>query len=121
MNFLTRENSDNYYLGSGSSAKAHRSSGGSYSSGYGSSCCPLVIDPMTLLALLGFLAAAVYLLNELIAMSMLMMARRRKRQEPHLELFMEGKEQVKVDYSQQVTHTQSLECSFATISLKLLC
>ena len=38
-----------------------------------------MVDPLTLLALGAFLAAAVYLLNELIAMSMLMMARKRKR------------------------------------------
>lgn len=62
-------------------SKSGSSSHGSYS-GYGSSshdCCPLVVDPLTLLALGAFLAAAVYLLNELIAMSMLMMARKRKR------------------------------------------
>lgn len=41
-------------------------------------CCPLVVDPLTLLALLSFIGAAVYLLNEQIAMSMLMMVRRKR-------------------------------------------
>ena len=62
----------------GNSGKSGYGSHGSYSSGHGSDCCPLVVDPLTLLSLGAFLAAAVYLLNELIAMSMLM-ARRRKR------------------------------------------
>ena len=61
-----------------SGSKSGYGSHGSYSSGHGSDCCPLVVDPLTLLSLGAFLAAAVYLLNELIAMSMLMM-RRRKR------------------------------------------
>ena len=51
---------------------------GSYSSGHGD-CCPLVIDPLTYAALLGFLAAAVYFFNVLIEMSMLMMRRRRRK------------------------------------------
>ena len=66
-----------------SSGYGHSSSGhggyGSHSSGYGSDCCPLVVDPLTWLALLSFIGAATYLLNEVIAMSMLMMMRRRKR------------------------------------------
>ena len=69
------------FTGMAARSKSGSSSHGSYS-GYGSSshdCCPLVVDPLTLLALGAFLAAAVYLLNELIAMSMLMMARKRKR------------------------------------------
>ena len=61
----------------GMAARSKSSSHGSYSSGSGHDCCPLVVDPLTLLSLGAFLAAAVYLLNELIAMSMLM--RRRKR------------------------------------------
>ena len=40
-----------------------------------------MVDPLTLLSLAAFLAAAVYLLNELIAMSMLMMAKRKRRSE----------------------------------------
>ena len=62
---------------SGTAARSKSGSHGSYSSGSGHDCCPLVVDPLTLLSLGAFLAAAVYLLNELIAMSMLM--RRRKR------------------------------------------
>ena len=50
---------------------------GSFSGG--GDCCPLVVDPYTLLALKLFLAAAVYLLNTVITMSTLMMARRRRR------------------------------------------
>ena len=32
-------------------------------SGHGGDCCPPVVDPKTLLTLLGFLAAATYFLN----------------------------------------------------------
>ena len=52
-------------------------------------CCPDVIDPMTLIALLGFLAAATFLLNELITMSMLMAPDRRKRSS-FSEIYSEG-------------------------------
>ena len=51
---------------------------GSYSSGYGDDCCPLVVDPLTYSALLGFLALATYFFERLIAMSMLMKKRRRR-------------------------------------------
>ena len=61
-----------------SNAEDHSSYGAYSSSGSGSECCPLVVDPLTYLALLAFLAAAVYLLNELIAMSMLMMVRKKR-------------------------------------------
>ena len=54
---------------------------GSHSSGYGDDhygsfssggdCCPLVVDPLTFAALLGFIALATYFFNEQIAMSML--------------------------------------------------
>ena len=44
-------------------------------------CCPLVVNPLTYIALLSFLAAAVYLLREQIFMSNLMMAKRRKRRD----------------------------------------
>ena len=65
------------FTGMAARSKSGSNSHGSYSSGSGHDCCPLVVDPLTLLSLGAFLAAAVYLLNELIAMSMLM--RRRKR------------------------------------------
>ena len=71
-------NSDTYGHSSG---YGHSSSGyghsGSYSSGY-DDCCPPVVDPLTYIALLSFLAAAVYLLNEQIAMSNLMVRRKRE-------------------------------------------
>ena len=51
--------------------------GGSYSSGYGD-CCPPVIDPLTYAALLGFIALATYFFERLIAMSMLMKKRKRR-------------------------------------------
>ena len=52
----------------------------SYGSYSGGDCCPLVVDPKALLALKLFIAAAVYLLNTVITMSMLMAGgKRRKR------------------------------------------
>ena len=51
---------------------------GSYSSG-GGDCCPLVVDPLTYAALIGFIGLATYFFREFIAMSMLMMARKRRR------------------------------------------
>lgn len=59
-----------------------RSSGyGSHSSGYESDCCPPVIDPLTYIAFLGFIALATYFLNQFIAMSMIEMASGRKKRE----------------------------------------
>ena len=43
---------------------------GSFSSG-GGDCCPLVVDPLTYAALLGFIALATYFFNVQIAASML--------------------------------------------------
>ena len=44
--------------------------GGSYSHGYGhDDCCPLVVDPLTLVALLGAVAAATAFFNVLITMN----------------------------------------------------
>ena len=61
---------------------------GSYSgSGY-SSCCPQVVDPKTFLALISFMAAAVYLLQTVIDMSALG-GRRKKRSV--LNVFLQGK------------------------------
>ena len=42
---------------------------GSFSSAGG--CCPLVVDPLTYAALIGFIALATYFFNEQIAMPML--------------------------------------------------
>ncbi len=55
---------------------------GGYSSGYGKKkieCCPLVVDPLTLLALLGSIAAATAFFNVLITMNIVGKKRRRKR------------------------------------------
>ena len=61
---------------------------GSYSgSGY-SSCCPQVVDPKTFLALISFMAAAVYLLQTVIDMSAL--AGRRKKRSV-VDVFLQGK------------------------------
>ena len=62
------------HSGSGSGYGDH----GSYSSG-GGDCCPLVVDPLTYAALIGFIGLATYFFREFIAMSMLMMARKRRR------------------------------------------
>ena len=47
-------------------------------------CCPLVVDPLTYAALIGFIGLATYFFNEFIAMSMLMMARKRRKRELNL-------------------------------------
>ena len=54
-----------------------------------SDCCPLVVDPLLYLAFLGFIAAATYFLVPVIEMSMLMMARRRKKRQ-YLNYIFEG-------------------------------
>ena len=62
---------------------------GAYSGGGGyghSDCCPLVVDPLTYIALLSFLAIATYFLQQLIIMSMLS----RKKRSVH-STFLEGK------------------------------
>ena len=43
--------------------------------------CPPVIDPLTYIAFLGFIALATYFLNQFIAMSMIEMASGRKKRE----------------------------------------
>ena len=58
---------------------------GSYSSGYGhgghkgADCCPLVVDPLTVAALLGFIAGAAALLQNLIATTLAAGGGRKKR------------------------------------------
>ena len=47
---------------------------------YYEECCPPVVDNLTYIALLSFLALATWLLHQQIQMSNLMMARRKKRQ-----------------------------------------
>ena len=42
-------------------------------------CCPLVVDPLTFAAITGFIFLATYFLERYIAMSMLMMARKKRR------------------------------------------
>ena len=61
-----------------SNSKIQSENYGSFSSGGGSMCCPLVVDPLTFISLLGFIGLAAYFLNDLIAMSNLM-AKRKKR------------------------------------------
>lgn len=43
---------------------------GGFSSGYGHQCCPLVVDPLTLTAILGGIAAATAFFNVLITMTL---------------------------------------------------
>ena len=69
----------------GSYSSGHGSHGsvssgyGSLSNGYGSgNCCPLVVNTKSFLALLGFMALAVWFLNNVIEMSALPV-RRKKR------------------------------------------
>ena len=82
-NYIPKTFSGGHYGSSGYRDLASRGSGyagdhyGSYSGG--GDCCPLVVDPLTYAALLGFLAAAVYFFQVLIEMSMLMMAKKRRR------------------------------------------
>ena len=66
--------------------------------GYGGDCCDLVVDPLTFIALVGFIALATYFLQQFIEMSMLEMMRRKKRKrsinEPDnvfYDVFQEGK------------------------------
>ena len=65
-------------------------------------CCPLVVDPLTFAALTGFIGLATYFLERYIAMSMLMMARKKRRKRAlnlnedtivheTLDIFSEGK------------------------------
>lgn len=52
----------------------------SYSSGYGHlECCPLVVDPLTVTALLGFIAGGTALLNSVITTTIMPTPRKRKR------------------------------------------
>ena len=67
---------------------------GSYSSGYGDDCCPLVVDPLTYSALLGFIALATYFFERLIAMSMLM----KKRRKREINIIIEKGKQSKKSY-----------------------
>ena len=53
-------------------------------SGYGGhklACCPLVVDPLTLFALLGFIAAATAFLNVLITMNIMAPGRKRRKRD----------------------------------------
>ena len=72
---VVRNNSPDYESRSGYGHTSYHHSGGHHDSGYGHSasyghssyghddCCPLVIDPLLLTALLGFTAAATYFLR----------------------------------------------------------
>ena len=76
---LSASQSDPYSAYSSGYGGGGHSSYGSQSSGYGSDCCPLVVDPLVWIALLTFIAAATYFFNELIAMSALAMMRKRRK------------------------------------------
>ena len=76
---LSTSQSDPYSAYSSGYGGGGHSSYGSQSSGYGSDCCPLVVDPLVWIALLTFIAAATYFFNELIAMSALAMMRKRRK------------------------------------------
>ena len=68
---------------------AYSNTYGSHSgSGYSSNCCPQVVDPLTFAALVGFIGAAVYLLQTVIDMSAL--AGRRKKRSV-VDVFLQGK------------------------------
>ena len=81
----------------GGSGPSYGSSGpyGSFSSGGGMDCCPLVVDPLTLLSFVAFIGAATYLLNQVISMSNL--AKRKKRSsEANLDIIFAGKDKISV-------------------------
>ena len=59
----------------------HHGHGGGYHD-----CCPLVVDPKAYIAMMAFMAAAVYFFQQLIAMSMLVMPGRKKRSIWHVSL-----------------------------------
>ena len=74
----------------------HSSSGYGSDSGYGGyghessdyehhDCCPLVVDPMTLCALLALIAAASYFLRRAITMNMNIVGRKRRKKRSHGE------------------------------------
>ena len=61
--YLRASQSSYGHSGSGSGYGGH----GSYSSG-GGDCCPLVVDPLTFAALIGFIGLATYFFREFIAL-----------------------------------------------------
>ena len=79
-------------------------------------CCPLVVDPLTYAALIGFIGLATYFFREFIAMSMLMMARKKRRKRElnlHsdilneiLDTFSEGK----LSYFKHIRSSVNLNC-----------
>ena len=60
---------------------------------YSYDCCPLVVDNLTFIAIMSFLALATYFLNGIIATSNLMMAGKKKRSSDGLliDIIREGK------------------------------
>ena len=61
--------------------------------GYGCDYCPLVVDPLSFAALTGFIAFATYFFQVQIEMSMLMMAKRKRRSTDFLDLILnQGKQ-----------------------------
>ena len=63
-------NSDSYSLYT-SANNDRQGQFSSYGGGHGGGCCPLVIDTLTFLSLIGFIALATYFFNIQIAASML--------------------------------------------------
>ncbi len=60
---------------------------GGFSSGYGHQCCPLVVDPLTLTAILGGIAAATAFFNVLITMTL---RRKRKKRDDSQGVVLSG-------------------------------
>ena len=94
-------------LGSGYGSHGSFSGGG-----HGMDCCPLVVDPLTFAALTGFIGLATYFLERYIAMSMLMMARKKRRKRAFnlnedtivhetIDIFSEGKPDGEKEYEKQ--------------------
>ena len=82
-NTLAAARRDSSGYGTSSSGYGHAPVDYGYSVSYSSSgdedCCPLVLDPLLLASLLGFVAAATYFLNVVITMVMPGRKRRRRR------------------------------------------
>ena len=79
-------------------------------------CCPLVVDPLTYAALIGFIGLATYFFREFIAMSMLMMARK-KRRKRELNLYSDILNEIldtfskgKLSYFKHIRSSVNLNC-----------
>ena len=52
---------------------------GGHHGGHSIPCCPLVVDPFTVIGLIGFIAASTYFLNILITMNIMAPGKRRRK------------------------------------------